>query len=465
MSEEKHKIIKFNCFSNFKLDNNKEKQMTIHETIQGNKQFILDFFSKQSYFDELMPKFKKVSRGTNFYNGMIRKGIKHKSVFFQAIMKTIKKVNEEKDFKSPKSVKRIRLYKLPKIEELKLKKNQIDNNNKKKKIKILQIEKYKNIANEIKSNPSTTIHSKIKISLKKPKLAHSNTLNIFNNSLMRGNNTSTNFYKKGNSTEQHSKNNLLLSPGYNDISTYYNSNLNSNSLYKSDSIVNNSYKILKRAKSLNYINNFLNKCQEEIVTGKEMEGKVNDYNQKFTKEIQEKLNNNRLINRDYKVIEEKKKKNKYMELEEINYANIKRKMNEKISTSFAYRNRKELQEILKINTNAKAIILHLNEMNKINEKMGRRRIIERKRIDEINSLCENGYRKKEYLKSKIDIINSKNKEMNKLNQSSDYLPNDNYYMIKNNNELKGTLVPKLISLKKEAEKKIKIGSSLNNINH
>ena len=38
-------------------------------------------------------------------------------------------------------------------------------------------------------------------------------------------------------------------------------------------------------------------------------------------------------------------------------------------------------------------------------------------------------------------------------------------MIKNNNELKGNLVPNLMSLKKEAEKKIKIGSSLNNINH
>jgi len=465
MSEENYKIIKFNCFSSFKIDNNKEKQMTIHETIKDNKKFILDFFSKQQYFDELMPKIKKVSRGTNFYNGLIRKGIKHKSVFFQHIMKTIKKINEEKKYKSPKSVKRIRLYKLPKIEELKLKKKRIENNNKKKKIKILQIEKNKNIANEIKSYPSTTIHSKIKISFKKTKLAHSNTLNFFNNSLMRGNNTSTNFYKKGNSTEQqHSQNNLLLSPGYNDISTYYNSNLNSNSLYKSDSIVNNSYNILKRAKSLNYMNNFLNKCQEEIVTGKEMEEKVNDYNQKFTKEIQEKLNNNRLINRDYKVIlEEKKKKNKYMKLEEINYAKIKRKMNEKISTSFAYRNRKELQEILKINTNAKAIILHLNEMNKINEKMGRRRIIERKRIDEINSLCETGFRKKEYLKNKIDIINLKNKEMNKLNQSCDFLPSDN--MIKNDNGLKGTLLPKLISLKKEAEKKIKIGTSLNNMNH
>ena len=58
------------------------------------------------------------------------------------------------------------------------------------------------------------------------------------------------------------------------------------------------------------------------------------------KDVQEKINNNRYINRDKKIIEDNSKKNKYTKLEEQNYAEIKRRMNEKISNSLAYKNRK-----------------------------------------------------------------------------------------------------------------------------
>ena len=171
------------------------------------------------------------------------------------------------------------------------------------------------------------------------------------------------------------------------------------------------------------------------------------------KDVQEKINNNRYINRDKKIIEDNSKKNKYTKLEEQNYAEIKRRMNEKISNSLAYKNRKELREILKINANARSYILHLNEMNKINEKLERRRVVEWKTIDKVNLLCDDGFKKNEYLKNKIDKINNKN---DILNKSRDYIINDDFYMSRNEkNQLAGTLIPKLLSIKSANEKKNK----------
>jgi hypothetical protein len=473
MSAPRKKIIKFNCFSSITLDSDKkrDKYKTIDDTIQSDKQFFLDYFSKLPYYDELMPKIKKTSRGTNFYRGLIRKGVKHKSVFFQSIINSIKKINEEKKQRvyHPKKTKLIKLYELPKIEELKFKKSQIE---KKKKIKILKNEKMSKIINESKSVPVRDSSSTINLSSPpnaKKQLIHSNTM-FFDVNFLQGNDNNTlnslnSNINKGYTAEKNSVNNnkLILSPNTNEISTNYRTNL-SNSIFKNfyrNEFDKYNYKSFKRTKSLNNVNLFLNKCQEEIINGKEMEGKFNKYTRKFTKEIQDKLDGNKFIKtRDYKVIEDKKAKNKYVKLEEYNYANIKRKMNKKISTSLAFRNRKELLEILKINENAKAIILHLNEMNKINEKMSKRRIIERKRIDEVNSLCEIGFRKKEFLKKKIDVYNIKHKELNELDKSRDNAFNDffNINVSKNNYDLKGTLLPKLIALKEEAKNSINVGN-------
>ena len=109
-------------------------------------------------------------------------------------------------------------------------------------------------------------------------------------------------------------------------------------------------------------------------------------------------------------------------------------------------------------------MLHLNEIDKINKAMGKRRIIERKMINRVKSLCDLGFKKNEFLNNKIDIINNKNNELKKLNKTAvDYIPNDGFYTInKQNHLLKGDLVPKLISLKSESEKIITVGDSLVN---
>ena len=447
MSTPKEKIIKINnCFGGIKLVNPKDKQETIQESIKDDKQFMVNFFAQQPYYSELMPKIKKASRGIVFYKGLIQKGVKNKSVFFEAIMRSIKKVNMEKIAKRPRSKKRIKLYKLPKIQELKIKKKKIESvENKKKKLLQLENDKFNVYREEIKKKllPFTTKHRK-----KSPIVYSTNTIFYNNNRYMQSNNSTNNSFMK-NSTNEFEQN-LILSPMNNDISTYYRSNDTFKTIPK-NGLFTNRFPSLRQSNSSNDINFLLDRCQEEIINGKEVENLVLDYNKNFMKSIQEKIYSNRFMNRDRKMIEEKKKDNKYIQLEEKNYANIKKRMNERISDTFAYKNRKELREILKVNENARSYILHLVEMNKVNEKLGRRRVIEWKRIDKVNSMCDVGFRKNEYLKNKIDKINDKN---HKLNKSRDYIPNDDFYTYKNNKDyMIGKLVPKLMAIKKKNDNK------------
>ena len=442
-------LINLNFFSNLKIANPKGNQETIQETIKEDKQFLINFFEKQPYYSELMPTIKKASRGTSFYKGLIKNGLKYHSVFFQAIMNSIKKVNEEKRLKLQNEKKVIRVYKLPKIDELKIRKNKIEDI-RKKKIKLIQLEKEK--LKVYKEQMKKQIFPFTTINRKSPLISHSSTINFFNNRYNQSynNSISNSFTKHDNSTEKYDKK-LILSPINNDISTYYKSN-NTFKNVSGNGIFSNYIKNYKMSNSTNNAPNLIDICREEIDNGKEIEELISDYNKNFMKSIQEKLINNRYVNRDHKILDERnRKKDKYIQLEEHNYANIKRRMNEKISNSFAYRNRKELREILKINKNAESYILHLNEINKINEKMGRRRMIERKRIEKVNSLCDEGFKKNENLKNKIDIINNRNL---KLSKSNDNILNDDFLI---NRELKdnlnGTLVPKLMTLKLANEKK------------
>ena len=463
MSERNVRFDKFNYFENLKLDSDRDKNEAIHDIIQEDKQFVLNFFASQPYYKEMIPKMQKANRGTVFYRGLIKKGVQQKSAFFKAIMKSIQNIKEEKKIKikSTKNKRKIRLYKLPKIDELKIKKKKIENNSLKK-IKMIQLEKEKLIKyrEQIKKNiyPSTTINSNISIRIPKM-ISPSSSINFFNNNNNNIDYTNNSFYKNGNSTAKISQNSGIIP--YNNKSTYYKS-INFKNLSRNESFLNK-YKYYNSHINTN-LNYLVNKCIEEIMNGKEVKGKVSSYDKNISKTIQKKLKLHKIINKDKKIIEERNKKNdKYMKLEEINYKNIKRNINQKISNSLAYRNRKELIELLKTNKNAHSYMLHLNEIDKINKAMGKKRIIERKMINRVKSLCDLGFKKNEFLNNKIDNINNKNNELKKLNKTTLDIPNDGFYTNnKQNHLLKGDLVPKLISLKSETEKIITVGDSLVN---
>ena len=132
----------------------------------------------------------------------------------------------------------------------------------------------------------------------------------------------------------------------------------------------------------------------------------------------------------------------------------------KISYYFAYKNRKEFKEVLRNSESTQAYNIYLDEMNKINERMGRRRIIERRRIDKIESLCEDGFKKKEYLKKKINKFNKRHKNSKEQNN---LIPNDDFYIINRNTDKDqiGTLLPQLLSLRKSCLEEITVGNFIN----
>ena len=99
-------------------------------------------------------------------------------------------------------------------------------------------------------------------------------------------------------------------------------------------------------------------------------------------------------------------------------------------------------------------------MNRIYNKMSKRLKIERKKIDKIETLCDDGYKKKEYLKNKIDKYNKRHKEEIKV---KNIINNDEFYILNNNNnkEQIGSLLPKLLSLKNNCLHEITVGNFIN----
>jgi hypothetical protein len=436
----------FNCFNTFDLEDNKEDRQTFHETIEENNEILLNTYAQEAHFREIMPNIKKLSRSNYFYNKMVKKGFKHKSPFFQILLKAIKEVNEAKHpIITPKRIKRFNIYKLPEIELLKLKKEKIEKINQKKlenlQIKKAKFDKYREI---IKEQLSSSRFQKTNSLTPKTIISPLSTFN--------SNNTNIFVNKNYNSSE---KNTLTNNKN---LSTYYKSDIKFNTMRRS-----NSYNVLISPRAFKEgMNRIYDKCTEEIEHGNKVAGNVFKYNIKLTKSIEKKyIRKNKRLDRLKSMIDDKgKKKNKYKKLEEYNMKEIKRKMNEKISYFYAYKNRKEFKEVLRNSESTHAYNIYLDEMNRINERMDRRRIVERKRIDKIESMCEDGFKKKEYLKKIIDKFNKRHKDNVK---EKSLIPNDDFYIVNRNNDKDqmGTLLPKLLSLRKTCLEEITVGNFLN----
>ena len=450
MEEKFKKDLKmFNCFKSFNLEDNKEKRESFHETIKENNDQILDCYSQQ-YFKEILPNILKANRSNSFYSRLVKKGFKHKSPFFKILLKAIKEINEKKyKIEIPYKEKLLNIYRKPEIELLKIKKEKIEKNTQKKlkniKIEKEKLHKYTRLINEQLASISDLNINQVKTPKILSPLSTVN-LNSTNNSFKINNNF--NFTK-----------NIDISPSNKEGSTYYKSRIKFKSLTRNNSL--NSFNLkpspIIDKSSISYI---YDKCKEEIDHGKKVAENVFKYNEKISKSIEKKLGKRKnSTDRLKKIIEgdKSKNKNKYAKLEENNIKLIKKKLNEKISDFYAYQNRKEFQEILKNNENTQAYNIYLDEMNRINEKMGKRSVIERKRIEKIESLCDDGFKRKEYLKNRIDIFNKRHKEEKK---QKNIILNDDFYIMNKNNEKDqiGSLLPKILSLRNNCLHEITVGN-------
>ena len=145
--------------------------------------------------------------------------------------------------------------------------------------------------------------------------------------------------------------------------------------------------------------------------------------------------------------------NKYSLSEENNIRTIKKELKEKISNNFAYQNRKELAEILKVDKNAHAYNIQLREMDFMNKKILKRLDLERKKINRVKIMADDELCRSIVINKKMDEINEKNRQIKILSLSKKVLFPEKFLIPKVKNfGLKGDLVPTIIHIRKNKMK-------------
>ena len=423
----------------------KLKTINMNKDFIHNKIFLYRKNMKSEYehdnnFKEIMPIILKQSKMNNVYKALIKNGIKFNSRFIRLIQRTVDDIKNKRILKSYKEKNKGKIfYNLPKIEILKTQKEKY----KKLNIKKIRIIKLKNLGhiNNINNLSFNFINESAKID-KRPKLIFRHFSSISNKSAK--NLSNLNFISNSPNKD------LTLTPSNISIAepstniTYEFSNKIKKSNHK-----NSFFKLTNISKSYDIIH----KCNSEVDQGDYKTKNINRIKKDFDKSIYQRLIKDKYLDLDRKVIEEKNKfNNKYIIQERKNFKNIQKKLEVKISSHLAYENRKELTQILKEKKSDIPYNLHLNEINKINQRILERRKKEKKLIYELNSIAND-----EYLKG-IEI----NKKMDKINQKNKILKNNSFGNINIFNDdmdffqPKGNLIPSLINIRKNKMKNIRI---------
>ena len=430
-----------NCFTKLKTINmNKD---FIHNKIFLYRKNMKSEYEHDNNFKEIMPIILKQSKMNNVYKALIKNGIKFNSRFIRLIQRTVDDIKNKRILKSYKEKNKGKIfYNLPKIEILKTQKEKY----KKLNIKKIRIIKLKNLGhinniNNINNLSFNFINESAKID-KRPKLIFRHFSSISNKSTK--NLSNLNFISNSPNKD------LTLTPSNISIAepstniTYEFSNKIKKSNHK-----NSFFKLTNISKSYDIIH----KCNSEVDQGDYKTKNINRIKKDFDKSIYQRLIRDKYLDLDRKIIEEKNKfNNKYIIQQKKNFKNIKKKLEVKISSHLAYENRKELTQILKEKKSDIPYNLHLNEINKINQRILERRKKEKKLIYELNSIA-----KDEYLKG-IEI----NKKMDKINQKNKILKNNSFVNINIFNDdmdffqPKGNLIPSLINIRKNKMKNIRI---------
>jgi hypothetical protein len=421
-----------------------------HEIIERDKEFILNCYRNQPFYKDSMSKLEKASKGIFYYKRMVKGSLKNKSSFIRVILQSIAKVNQAKK-KPPKKKRRINfnVCKSP-IEEIKKRKLELEKRNK---MKLLEREN-SDIFKKINFSSIENGNGRIKLRLLS---AGKNVIENFDS-----NKSSVNNKSRINSS---SKNRILsgLTKNLDSISTKNRSlsrSISSNSIF-SRKTINNKIDYNSPEKRIKHFNYILSKCQDEIAHGNRIGGKF----EKFTNEINDNLANikqnrdNKEDNniQDQKIIEEKvTNKQKYKLLEIEKFKELKKRIDAKISDNYVYFNRKEYAEKIKDKRKEEEYDLYLENINKIIEEIEKKKIKEKEKFHEVDYLLEDVYKKKQYLKNKINNYRF-NRIMEKEKEQymkDNIVFNDDFFFLeeKKQEDNKGTLIPKLLLKKQEIAK-------------
>ena len=142
-------------------------------------------------------------------------------------------------------------------------------------------------------------------------------------------------------------------------------------------------------------------------------------------------------------------KQKYKLLEIEKFKEIKKRINAKISDNMVYLNRKEYYEFVNDKKKIDEYNLYHDDINKECENLVQNRLKEKIKFKKVKNLLEYSYKKKNYLANKIKNYN----RSRSIQKSKSYNEKNNLEIITNEVEDRGnnlgTLLPKLLSKKKE----------------
>ena len=428
-------------FNKLHLNNLNESNNTYHEIIDNYSETIVKFFEKNKEFKEIIPDIKKGIRTNFLYKRLVYKGMKFQSPFMKALMKMVKEYEKKNKVEIAKR-EFTGLYKLSNLDLIKLKLEKLERF---KRIKLKDI----NVKND---EPNST--NNLKRSFSNFSLNMTPKTQKFNlNSSLNDSNYSFNNNKNFSLSNRFSKNSSKINNK--ELSTYYKSDTN----FKNLSL--NTFNLF--SPKINKAAYLIDKCLDEIDSGNIVSENMNKVSENFSKSIRQKyktiefMQKAKILNLDTLGIK------KYKKLELNNLNEIKRKLNEKISDTFAYNNRKGFNEQIKNAESTDAIYIYLHNMEKTNKRLENKRNIQRKNIRKIESLCEDEFAKKEYLKKRIDGFNKKHRNEKRIKNFNSY---DEFFLTnrKNNednneddNYNTNGFLPKLLALRKECLKENTVG--------
>ena len=404
--DEIKKYNKLNFF--FKLESD-TKPKIVQNKIKEYRRNIKIRYEKEPNFYKIMPTIERQSRMNNIYQTLIKNGIKSNSCLIRLIYKTIMNIEERcRNENLNKIKKKIKLYKLPSIKELKTKKEIFEKKNMKK-IKLIKLEKkkyedYKALIRKKLFSSSTTKNfdnNIIRLNLEKEKLPNMRNNISFNNKELSISPSGTRI-----NTESIKDSSIIFTKK---------NESNSNSFFNEKS--NNSFIISNFNKSMDIIK----KCDKGIKKGNYVNNFINNYKIDLDRSIKLRVNRDDLIDMDHEIMQEKNKiKNKYIKLEEKRIKKIKESKEEKMSENFAYENRKEFVELIK-KDDIKALSIQIKEIKKMNENLKKRFKEDKKQMKKVIEMADAGLKRTISFKNKIDIINKKNRSIDKMTNLNLYL--------------------------------------------
>ena len=412
------------------------KNNSFHEIVANRIDKMIKLYEKNEDFHDIMPFINKHKTTAENNKKLVYTKMKFHTPFMKTSVNNVKKIEARKN--------NIKLTK-NKINEL-YKQSDYDL----KKLKMKTIERFKKLKELDLKNDSSILH----------KYLIRNSSDFNENMKAKTSKINKNFSFNDSYSLNNSNNNFSMS---NIFTKNTNNSKEKSTYYKSDTNFRNiSFKTLKiNTPKINEAKYIIYRCGEEMDSCKEVNESMNKMDEALSKTIKNSYKSIKLSSETGLFNLDNIAFKKYKIMETNNLKEIKRKMNEKISDFYAFRNRKGFSDLIKNSGSTNAYYIYLHDMERINNNLEQLRKEERNKIKNVKIQCEDDFKKYGFLKKQIDLYNKNHRNEkrtdNMIMNKEFFLSND----INNENDLnQPSLISRLMKLKEKCNKEITVGNFL-----